>query len=235
VIQFSFILVEPGEAGNIGAAARAMNTMGYTDLRLVRPQADPLSGIAKAFAHGSEHILEVAPVYEQLSEALQDIDLACATTARHRLQKYHYVSVRDLPATLQAKGSVLQRVAIVFGSERSGLSKQDTDLCDLITTIPQVSLQPSLNLSQAVMIYSFTLAEQSTQIQITDQRLNSEEMPIEQYRYLKRSLTTTLSQIGINERYQRYVIQSLARLGYEDLYLIQHIRTFVEEKLNNKG
>ena len=87
VIQFSFILVEPGEAGNIGAAARAMNTMGYTDLRLVRPQADHLSGIAKAFAHGSEHILEAAPVYEDLKDAIADIDLACATTARHRLQK----------------------------------------------------------------------------------------------------------------------------------------------------
>jgi tRNA/rRNA methyltransferase len=234
VIQFSFVLVEPGEAGNIGAAARAMNTMGFTDLRLVRPKADPLSGIAKAFAHGSEHILEAAPVYEQLTEALHDIDLACATTARHRLQKYHYVSVRDLPVALQAKGNTLQRVAIVFGSERSGLSKQDTDLCDLITNIPQVSLQPSLNLSQAVMIYSFSLAEQHTQIQIKDQRLNSEEMSVEQYGFLKRSLTTTLSQIGINERYQRYVIQALARLGYEDLYLIQHIRTFVDEKLNNK-
>ncbi|MEO0707346.1 MAG: TrmH family RNA methyltransferase, partial [Cyanobacteria bacterium J06649_5] len=67
VLQFSFILVEPGEAGNIGAAARAMNTMGFEDLRLVRPKAEHLSGIAKAFAHGSEHLLERAGVYTQLS------------------------------------------------------------------------------------------------------------------------------------------------------------------------
>lgn len=232
MIQFSFILVEPGEAGNIGAAARAMNTMGYTDLRLVRPQADPHSGMARAFAHGSEHILETASIYEQLTDALHDIDLACATTARHRLQKYHYVSVRDLPAALRDKGSSLQRVAIVFGSERSGLGNQDVDLCDLITTIPQFSLQPSLNLSQAVMIYSFTLAEQHTHVQTADQRLNTADMPTEQYSRLKLSLCQLMDRIGLHERYQSYVIKSLARLDYEDLYLIQTIRTFVSNRLD---
>ncbi len=233
MIQISFILVEPGEAGNIGAAARAINTMGYTDLRLVRPQADPLSGTAKAFAHGSEHILESAPVYEQLAAALTDIDLACAATARHRLEKYHYVSVRDLPTALQEKGSALQRVAIVFGSERSGLSNQDVSQCDIITNIPQVNLQPSLNLSQAVMIYSFTLAQQQTQVQIEDQRLNSEEMPVEQYSRLKASVIQVMGRVGLNERYQNYVMKAIARLNYEDLYLIQSIRAFVENKLDS--
>ncbi|MGB3292472.1 MAG: TrmH family RNA methyltransferase [Phormidesmis sp.] len=232
MIQLSFILVEPGEAGNIGAAARAMNTMGYSDLRLVRPQADPRSGLAKAFAHGSEHILEMAPVYEQLSDALDGIDLACATTARHRIQKYHYVSVRDLPAELREKGDSLQRVALVFGSERSGLSNQDIALCDLVTTVPQVSLQPSLNLAQAVMIYSFTLAEQQTQVQIQDQRLNSEVMPAEQYSHLKSQLRQLMNRIGLSERYQRYVIRAIARLGYEDLYLIQNIRTRIDNRLD---
>jgi len=231
MIQFSFILVEPGEAGNIGAAARALNTMGFADLRLVRPKADYLSGIAKAFAHGSEHILENASVHEQLADALTDIDLACACTARHRIQKYHYVSIRDLPAELHKKGSVLQRVAIVFGSERSGLSNQDVDRCDLLTTIPQASLQPSLNLSQAVMVYSYTLA-QHTQVQIQDQRLNSEEMPVEQYSRLKESLIETLASVGLNERYQQYVIKAIARLTYEDLYLIQNIQTLINKKID---
>lgn len=231
MIEFSFILVEPSEAGNIGAAARAMNTMGYQDLRLVHPQTDPLSGMARAFAHGSEHILERAPVYEQLSAALEGIDLACATTARHRLQKYHYVSVRDLPAALQQKGDSLQRVALVFGSERSGLSNRDIALCDLVTTVPQVSLQPSLNLAQAVMIYSFTLAAQ-TQVQIQDQRLNSEMMPVEQYSRFKSQLRQLMNRIGLSERYQSYVIKAIARLGYEDLYLIQNIRTRVDNRLN---
>ena len=234
MIQFSFVLVEPGEGGNIGAAARAINTMGFSDLRLVRPKADHLSGIAKAMGHGSAHILDAAPVYTQLSDALADIDFACATTARHRIEKHHYVSVRDLPQELSAKGDALTKVAIVFGSERSGLSNQDVSICDVVTNIPQVSLQPSLNLSQAVMIYAFTLAEARTQVQIKDQRLNTKEMPVEQYAQLKRSLSQLMTKVGLSERYQSYVIKALARLGYEDLYLIQNIRTVVSNKLEKR-
>ncbi len=231
LIQYSFILVKPGEAGNIGAAARAINTMGFADLRLVRPQTDHLSGIAKAMAHGSAHLLDSAAVYEHLGDALHDVDIACAATARHRIEKYHYVSARDLPATFAAKGDTLARVAIVFGSERSGLSNQDVNRCDLVTTIPQACPQPSLNLSQAVMIYSFVLAEQQTQVQIVDQRLNQREMPIEQYARLKSSLLQLMNKVGLAERYQSYVAKALARLGYEDLYLIQNIRTLIDNAL----
>lgn len=102
-MQFTFILVEPGEPGNIGAAARAMNTMGHADLRLVRPRGDHLSGLAKAMGHGSAHILEAAAVYQDLSAALSDIDLACASTARHRIEKFHYVPARELPSALAKK------------------------------------------------------------------------------------------------------------------------------------
>ncbi len=232
--QVSFILVEPGEAGNIGAAARAINTMGYTDLRLVRTKADPLSGIAKAMAHGSEHILENAPQYEDLSDALGGIDLACAATARHRIKKYHYVSILDLPSTIGEKGDLVSKVAIVFGSERSGLSNQDIEKCDLVTTIPQGVPQPSLNLAQAVMIYSFTLAQPQTRVQITDQRLNRDRMPIEQYARLKSALQATMTQLGLHQRTQTYVIQALARLGYEDLYLVQQLRTFVDNFIDNR-
>ena len=232
MIQFAFVLVEPGEAGNIGAAARALNTMGFSDLRLVRPKADHLGGLAKAFAHGSESLLEAAPVCDRLADALADIDLACATTARHRIEKHHYVSARELPEQLQQKGDRLKKVALVFGSERSGLSNQDVALCDLLTTIPQANLQPSLNLSQAVMLYSYILAEQQTKVQIVDQRLNSEQMPVEQYASLKTSLGELMQRIGLSERYQQYVLKAIARLNYEDLALIQNIKTFTNNKLD---
>ena len=190
--------------------------------------------LAKAFAHGSAHLLESATVYERLEDAIANIDLACATTARHRLEKYHYVSVRELPQVLRKKEPAVQTVALVFGSERSGLSNDDVNQCDLLTTIPQVSLQPSLNLSQAVMLYSFTLAEAHTQVQIQDQRLNTEEMPVEQYSHLKRSLDELLVQVGLSERNRRYVAQAIARLGYEELYLVQTIRTFISNKLSGR-
>ena len=231
MIEFVFVLVESEEEGNLGAAARALNTMGHHDLRLVRPKADHLSGFAKAMAHGSQHILDAATVYEDLADALHGIDFACATTARHRQQKYHYVSVRDLPGILGDRGQ-LNRVAIVFGGERSGLNAKDIDQCDLVTTIPQKGLHPSLNLAQAVMVYSFTLSEALTDVHIKDQRLQSQTMPTEQYASLKSASLKLMDRIGLSDKYKTYVTQGLARLGYEDLYLLHNIRSQIDKALD---
>lgn len=238
VIQFSFILVEPEEAANIGAAARAMNTMGHHDLRFVRPKTDYLGEKARVLAHGSQHILEAAQVYADLGAALHDIDLACATTARHRLEKHHYVSIRELPEVLQAKGESVQRVALVFGGERSGLNRQDIALCDLLTTIPQSCTYPSLNLGQAVMVFSFVFSEAQTMVQIKDQRLNSESMPIPQYSQLKASTLQLMQRIGLNDRTRNYVVKAMARLAAEDLYLLHNIRSSIDrtiDRLSEKG
>ncbi len=232
VIQFSFVLIESAEPANIGAAARAMNTMGHNDLRFVRPKADHLGEKARVLAHGSQHILEGATVYDDLQAALHNIDLACATTARHRLEKHHYVSIRELPQVLQAKGSGLQRVAIVFGGERSGLSRQDIALCDLLTTIPQSCTYPSLNLAQAVMIFSYVFSEAQTTVQITDRRLNSETMPAPQYASLKAATLNLMDRIGLSDRNQAYVIKALARLESEDLYLLHNIRASIDRALD---
>ena len=231
MINFSFILVESEEEGNLGAAARALNTMGHTDLRLVRPKANHLSGFAQAMAHGSQHILEAASVYDDLTSALHDMDIACATTARHRQQKYHYVSVKELPEVLSEKGT-LNRVALVFGGERSGLNSHDIDQCDLLTTIPQSTLHPSLNLAQAVMVYSFVLSDARTVIQIKDQRLNSQTMPPQEYGSLKTASIRLMDRIGLSERYKRYVTQALALLRYEDLYLLHNIRSQIDKTLD---
>ena len=231
-MQLSFILVESEVAENVGAAARALSTMGHSDLRLVRPRCDRNHDKAQILAHGSQQILNAAPIYEHLSEALHDIDLACATTARHRYEKYHYLSVRDLSQQLQAKGNSIQRVAVVFGGERSGLNRQDISACDLITTIPQGSPHPSLNLAQAVMIYSFVLSESQATVQIQDQRLNCDLMPTAEYANLKQSTLRLMNRIGLADRYQKYVTRSLALLGYEDLYLLHNIRACIDRTLD---
>ncbi|WP_299404916.1 TrmH family RNA methyltransferase [Acaryochloris sp. IP29b_bin.148] len=231
-MQYSFILVEPEVPENLGAAARALNTMGHADLRLVRPRCDRNAEKAQVLAHGSQHILNAAPIYEHLAEALHDIELACATTARHRYEKYHYISARELPQYLQAKGGSVQRLAIIFGGERSGLNRQDINCCDLITTIPQEIAYPSLNLAQAVMVYSYVLADVQAAVQIQDQRLNRQPMPVEEYAHLKQSTLQLMGRIGLAERYQQYVTHSLALLGYEDLYLLHNIRACIDRTLD---
>lgn len=231
-MEIIFVLVDSEEPENVGAAARAMHTMGYSQLRLVRPKAEPLGEKAMALAHGSQHVLESAQVYEELGDAIADCDLACASTARHRYEKHHYTSVRDLPAYLEAKGEWLHRIAIVFGGERSGLKSADIAACDLLTTIPQHQLQPSLNLAQAVMVYSFVLSAEQTQVQITDQRLQSEPMPAAEYASLKQLLHRLMVRINLPERYQTYVIRGIARLNREDLYVIHKLRSAFERRLD---
>ncbi|MEM9482517.1 MAG: TrmH family RNA methyltransferase [Cyanobacteria bacterium P01_F01_bin.116] len=233
-MEIIFILTDPEEPENIGAAARAMHTMGYNALRLVRPKVDHLSEKALALAHGSQHVLHDAYVYDDLKDAIADCDLACATTARHRYEKHHYTSVRDLPAYFQSKENWLKRVAIVFGGERSGLKANDIEACDLITNIPQYQLQPSLNLAQAVMVYSFVLSADQTQIQITDQRLNSEAMAPAEYASLKRLLLQLMDRINLPERYQSYVMKGVARLEREDLYVIHKLRSAVDYALDQR-
>jgi tRNA/rRNA methyltransferase len=230
-LQYSFILVEPEEPGNIGAAARALNTMGHRDLRFVRPRVDPCCEKARVLAHGSQQILETAPIFDDLPSALQGIDLACATTARHRLEKHHYLNARDLPSQIEANGN-LTHIAIVFGGERSGLNRDDIAHCDWLSTIPQASLYPSLNLSQAVMIYSFLLSEAQTSLQITDQRLGRDAMPAPQYASLKTSTLALMARIGLTDRAQTYVQQALARLNREDLYLLHNIRSSIDRTLD---
>jgi tRNA/rRNA methyltransferase len=232
VRQYTFILVEPAEPANIGAAARAIYTMGHSDLRLVRPLTDHQDEKALTLAHGSQHILTTARIYPDLAAALHDVDLACATTTRHRLEKHEYVNIRELPTIVEAKGDSLQRLALVFGGERSGLNRQDIELCDMLTTIPQSCTYPSLNLAQAVMIFSFVFSEAQTTMQTTDRRLHSQEMPPLQYASLKTKTLALMDRIGLTDRAKTYVMQALAKLKYEDLYLLHNIRASIDRTLD---
>lgn len=150
-----FILVEPAYPGNIGAAARAINTMGFNHLVLVNP-CDYLDGEARALAHASGHILEQASVFPNLEAALQDIDFAIATTQRER--GYHLpFFTPDQVAGKVMEISAVHRIAIVFGREKNGLSNDEIRLCDIISTAPAVRQHPSLNLAQTVMLYAYEL------------------------------------------------------------------------------
>jgi tRNA/rRNA methyltransferase len=132
--------------------------MGFSHFRLVNP-CDHLSTEAKMLAHGSVDVLEQAQVYSSLEEALADLDLSIATTSKSRDARTKYVLNSKLPEILGSKGGTIGRVGIVFGGEDSGLSNEQIRMCDIASTIPLKRPYPSLNLSQAVMIYAYTLAD----------------------------------------------------------------------------
>ncbi|MEO7116828.1 MAG: RNA methyltransferase [Caldimonas sp.] len=155
-----FVLVGTSHAGNVGAAARAMRVMGFTDLVLVAPRfADVLERPeAIAMASGATDVLAGARIVTTLGDALDGVTFACATAMTPRDFGPPNHAPRDLFATL-APGT--HRLAFVFGSERYGLSNEDVYACHACVTIATDPSYGSLNLAQAVQLlaYEWRLAQ----------------------------------------------------------------------------
>lgn len=159
-MQVSFIMVEPAVPENIGAAARALNTMGFEDLRLVNP-IDHLSEKARWLAHGSVHLLEQAKVFTSMEEAIKDLDFVIGTTAKRRSVKNDYYLPEDARELTIKKGRSITTLGIIFGREECGLSNEELAKCDIASTINLKNPYPSLNLAQCVMLYSYVFANLS--------------------------------------------------------------------------
>ncbi|MDF1572493.1 MAG: TrmH family RNA methyltransferase [Bacteroidales bacterium] len=155
--DFCFILYRPAVPGNIGAAARAIKTMGFSELRLVDP-ADHLSAKAKMMAHGSHDILENSKVYTTYEAAVDDIDFIVCTTAKKKGAKVDYVPSGQLNRFIAEKIPVARRIGIVFGTEESGLPNSILLTADAGVTIPMATTHPSLNLAQSVMVIAYELS-----------------------------------------------------------------------------
>ncbi len=156
-MQLHIVLVSPARPENVGAAARAMKTMGFGSLRIVDSLAhqDPA---AVRVAHGATDILARAVHYATLADALKDVDFTVATTARHRARFHYYSTAEQLLPQLQEKQQWITQAALVFGREDSGLTNQEMALADMLTGVPMQAVYPSLNLGQAVMVYCYQLA-----------------------------------------------------------------------------
>jgi tRNA/rRNA methyltransferase len=149
-----FVLIGTSHPGNVGAAARAMKVMGFTDLVLVAPRfSDVLQQAeAVAMASGATDVLANARIVGTLREALDGISFACATAMTPRDFGPPTRAPRELFAELAAS---TQRVAFVFGSERFGMSNDDVYRCHVALSIPTVPEYGSLNLAQAVQLLAY--------------------------------------------------------------------------------
>lgn len=149
------VLCQTSHPGNIGAAARAMKTMGLSQLILVNPKSFPHAD-AIAMASGASDILDNAQVCSSLAEALSDTTLAIGMSARRRELSHELVSAH---ASVQRAITAAHHapVAFVFGTEMSGLSNAELDHCQLLAMIPANPEYSSLNLAAAVQIISYEL------------------------------------------------------------------------------
>ncbi len=147
------VLCRPSHPGNIGAAARAMKTMGLADLRLVAPDRFPAPE-AQWLATNAQDVLQQAKIHAHLAQAIADCVAAFALSARPREWSTQVLDVR----AAAARAAVLDGpVAFVFGNEQAGLSNEEMLACQYLVHIPANPAFTSLNLAQAVQVVGYEL------------------------------------------------------------------------------
>lgn len=152
-----FVLVRPHYPENVGAAARAMKTMGITRLTLVKPGrlAVPDHEMAYKMAVKSWDVLGAADIVPTLDLALDGVSVAFATTSRRGVS--FVISPRQAASVAAERAGRGEALAFVFGNEKTGLSEEESALCGERIRIPMAADQPSINLAQAVQIVAYEL------------------------------------------------------------------------------
>lgn len=226
-MHLSIVLVAPARPENIGAAARAMKTMGFTDLRIVDSAAH-LEPAARWVAHGSGDILDNITTYATLADALHDISFTVATTARSRAKFHYYATPAELVPMLKEKSQWLEKAALVFGREDSGLTNEELELADVLTGAPMVADYPSLNLGQAVMVYCYQLA---SLIQIPQPPVTGTDE--NQLSALRGRVENLLMQLGVadDQKMVDWLQQRLGRLEQRDTAMLHRLLHDIEKKL----
>lgn len=189
------VLVRTHHPGNIGSAARAMKTMGLTDLALVNPVEYPSDESIKMAVSASD-IVEKAMLFESLFDAVKDCTVVVASTARSRGYDLPELSPEQMAEILCAS-SKTSKVALVFGPERMGLSNDDLQFARYRVTIPTNPDYSSLNLAAAVQTLSYEIFKQSESGKITNSNL-SREFP----------------DIGLMEKYYVHLEETLTDSGF---------------------
>jgi tRNA/rRNA methyltransferase len=146
------ILVRPQLADNIGAVARVMSNFGFGELRIVAPRKGWPQPKAYAVAANGAFIFDNVVVKDTLSEAITDINYLYATAGNTRSMIKAVETPRQIMSEVK---STPGKTAILFGSERIGLTNEEINLAEKVIQIPTSELNPSLNLAQAVAVFCY--------------------------------------------------------------------------------
>lgn len=230
-MQFHIVLVEPARAENVGAAARAMKTMGFGSLRIVNSDAhcQPAAGWV---AHGSQEILAHASTYATLAEAVADVELVVATTARERGRFNYYATPQQVFEQLQEKQQWIGSAALVFGREDSGLTNEELALADILTCVPMQADYPSLNLGQAVMVYCYQLSQLNQLKQ--EQETPTDAGQLMALRTRVERLLQTL-QVADDQKLADWLDQRLGMLAQRDTAMLHTLLHDIEKMLPPKN
>jgi TrmH family RNA methyltransferase len=232
------VLVEPSHPGNIGAVARAMKNMGLDELVLVSPREFPHSE-ATARAAGADDVLARARVVATVREAVAGCGLVTATTSRERDQYFRVADVSDAAVRI-VREARLAPAAVLFGSERAGLTNEQLESAHLLIRIPASEAYPSLNLAMAVQIVAYELLRASTRPGPGSGRALAD--PLEMQR-LYEHLAQVLEEIDFRDRTQsgthlmtriRRFLQR-AELESNEVNILRGILTAVQSRRRRAG
>jgi TrmH family RNA methyltransferase len=158
-MKVRIVLVEPQEAGNVGAAARAMKNFGFTDLWIVGGKTERTDNVSSWWAVGAIDVVDAATRVDTLEEALADCHLTVATTAIRARQVFEQLTPADVARVASEELGEEHRIAVVFGREKFGLSGREVLLCQRTASIPTWPEFPTMNLAQSVAIFCYELGK----------------------------------------------------------------------------
>ncbi|HME10071.1 MAG TPA: RNA methyltransferase [Bryobacteraceae bacterium] len=200
--RLKVVLVEPRNPLNIGAAARAMSNFGFLRLRVVQPYE---AGYREArSAVGASSVLTNAEEFASVAEAAADCTLVVGTTAVGERELHHRVKALPEAGKIIRRKMASQNVALLFGSERVGLSNDDLSHCHWVLRIPTRQEHRSMNLGQAVAVCMYELARDA-------------KRPLPQGRTTKKAVPAAQLQpatAGDIERISKTLIEALHACGY---------------------
>ncbi|WP_279489485.1 tRNA/rRNA methyltransferase [Aeromonas veronii] len=234
-MKLYFVLVAPARPANVGAAARAMKTMGFDAMRLVASRVHE-EDEASWVAHGAQEILTQAEAFDTLPEALADMDLVIATTARERGRYQHYLTPGEIREQIRSK-PFLNKVAIVFGCEESGLSNEQLAEVDLISYLPLKVSYPSLNLGQAIMLYAYEMSQLMDELNADGATVVAENFDnTGQVRVLKSKTAELLGELGVSqdEKLHQWVMDRVPMLPQRDLNMLHLLCKDLARKLGKE-
>jgi len=232
------ILVEPEFQGNIGSAARALKTMGLSQLWVVNPACEPRGEEAVRLAHNSNDVLQQVRIVDRLEEALAETSFSIATTRRVRRQQSPYFNPEEAGRLVVERGTG-GPVAVVFGRESSGLTNPELEMCSVQSTIAAATENQSLNLAQAVMVYTYSIYQAS--LMPSDRTFQWQLSSHDEQEQFYAHLATTLKVLGARpattmENYVARFRRVISRMPLEsrDVRLLRKVLTRMNAVANGQ-
>lgn len=235
------VMCETSHPGNIGAAARAMKNMGLSQMILVSPKQYP-NAVATERAAGADDILQKAKVVSSLEEAIADCELIIGTSARPREIQWPVLTAKQC-AEKVCEFPKKEKVAIIFGTERSGLTNEALAMCHYHLIIPANPNYESLNLSQAIQIISYEIFQYFNERceRITSEPAKARLANLEEVNGVFEHLIQVMQEVGFIEpkptrilmmRLKRMILR--AKLEIEEVHILRGIFKAVIQKASPK-